>query len=84
MKLTNAPVTPEKIEIIQNMLNDPIVGELWREFVMLGQPQVETAKSLLKKRENAFALYAAARDAFLGLPPLTIQPVQGTHQRFRM
>ena len=83
MRFNDAPVSPEKINLIINLLNDPEVNLLWREFVMLGQPVVDSHKSLLKQREEAFQRYAKARDKFLGLPPLVIEPVQGTQSRYR-
>lgn len=83
-RYNDAPVSPEKIKLINEMLNDPVVGQLWKEYTMLGQPEQQSANSLIKKRVDTFHAYAVARDAYLGLPPLTIKPIQGTHQRYRM
>jgi hypothetical protein len=82
-RYNNSPVQPEKIQLIYDLLNDPIVKDAWRRFVMLGQPQHGSNGTIYKEREKAFTEYATARDKFLGLPPLIVPSVQGTHNRYR-
>ena len=83
-RYNDAPVSPEKIQMINDLLNDPIVGQLWKEYVLTGQPAVDSHRALIKTREEAFQRYAIARDKYLGLPPLKIQGVQGTHAKYRV
>lgn len=69
------PVHPEKIKLIQEMLADPIVNELWLKFVNLGH-----GFGNIKARDKAFQEYCHFRDKYLGLPPLQIQGIQGTNR----
>jgi hypothetical protein len=71
-----SPVHPEKINLIKNMLNDPIINELWLKFIHLG-----SIKASYKERERVFQEYCHFRDLYLGLPPLIITPIQGTHRK---
>lgn len=66
---------PEKINLVKNMLNDPIVNELWLKFIHLGN-----IKANYKEREVAFQEYCHFRDKYLGLPPLRIEGIQGTNR----
>lgn len=69
-------VAIEKINLIKNLLSDPVVGECWNRFVRLGE-----INATPKEREIAFQEYCHFRDQFLGLPPLVITPIQGTHRK---
>lgn len=76
-RYNNSPVDPLKIQLVHDMLSSPLVNALWLEFVHLGTvPNVN-----YKLRDKAFNNYATARDAFLGLKPLVITPIQGSHKR---
>lgn len=83
-RYNTAPVPREKIQLIQDMLNDPTVGELWQIYIQMGQPQNGASSALLKAREKAWNHYCIARDKFLGLPPLVVPSMQGTINRYRM
>jgi len=61
----NKEVHPEKIQLVNDMLNDKVVGGYWNEFVRLG-----SHGGTFKQREDVFQQYADARDKYLGLKPL--------------
>jgi hypothetical protein len=83
-KFNTQPVPEERIAKIQEMLNDPIVGEAWHQFVNLGQPHNHMLSiSQIKLRDKAWAEYARLRDEYLKLPPLSIPIMQGTQARYR-
>lgn len=83
-RFNTAPVPPERIEQIQTMLNDPIVGEAWNIFIKLGQPHNEIlSMNQIKARDKAWAAYCVVRDQYLKLPPLSVPYVQGTQNRYR-
>lgn len=56
-------VDQQKINLVESILTDPIVGPLWEKYLSLQH------KSLMQ-REIAWNEYCVARDKFLGLPPL--------------
>lgn len=76
MKKLDTHVDPNKIALIQGMLSSPAVKPFYDSWVALGN-----ANASAKLREDAFTLYAQARDMFLGLPPLKIIGVQGSHNK---
>jgi hypothetical protein len=83
-RFNTAPVPEEKILLIKTMLEDPIVGEAWMQFVNLGQPHNHIlSMSQIKLRDKAWAEYARLRDEYLKLPPLSIPIMQGTQARYR-
>jgi hypothetical protein len=83
-KYNTAPVPEEKIQKIQEMLNDPIVGEAWKQFVNLGGELHGTmTMNQINAREIAWNEYVRLRDDYLKLPPLSIPAMQGTHLRYR-
>lgn len=69
------PVHPEKIKLIQNLLNDPIVKECWDRYVNLG-----VLNASFVQREKAFQEYCHFRDLYLGLPPVKLEGIQGTNK----
>lgn len=80
MKLNYDLVHPEKVKLIESMLADPIVNELWLKFVNLGLPNPSNT-ALIKAREIAWNEYCYFRDQYLGLPPLVVPHIQGTNRR---
>lgn len=79
-RFNDAPVTKEKIQLITDLLNSPVVNELYLKFASM---PTSIDFKLIKQREDAFQAYAIARDEFLGLKPLKIEAVQGTHKRYQ-
>lgn len=83
-RFNTQPVPPEKIDQINAMLKDPIVGEAWSYFVALGQPHNQTlSMNQIKARDKAWIQYCIVRDQYLKLPPLSVPYVQGTQNRYR-
>lgn len=58
-------VPQAKIDLIHQILNDEVVGPLYRKW-----------QDTTHWRERAFQEYAKARDERFGLPPIKIVPVQ--------
>ena len=79
-RFNDAPVTKEKIQLITDLLNDPTVNYYWLKFINM--PTGLDFK-LIKARWMAFQEYTFYRDKFLGLKPLKIEAVQGTHKRYQ-
>lgn len=75
-KYNDDHVPAEKIKLINDLLSDPIVNETWCRYVRLGE-----INASVSEREKAFQEYCHFRDLFLGLPPLKITPIQGTHRK---
>lgn len=75
-KFDAAPVSDLKIQLIKDLLNNPVVNELWLQFIHLGNHGGSA-----KEREKVFQEYAHFRDMFLGLPALKLQPIQSEHRR---
>lgn len=67
-RYNDAPVSPEKIQLITDMLNDPIVGEAWNQYQSLTAATSGASVSLIKARFKAWHNYVLLRDQFLGLP----------------
>lgn len=78
LRYNNAPVPELKIKMIEELLQSHPVNEMWLKFVKLGN-----SSGNWKEREKAFGEYCIYRDLFLGLPPLIVPSVQGSHTRFR-
>lgn len=77
-------VPQDRIDMINEMLNDPIVGEAWSQFVKLGQPHNQgLSMGQIKARDKAWIEYCVVRDQYLKLPPLSVPYVQGTQNRYR-
>jgi hypothetical protein len=71
-RFNDAPVTPEKIQLIHDLLSDPIVGEAWKQYTSLTQAQVGSSNTLIKARFKAWHNYVLLRDQFLGLPTTNV------------
>lgn len=69
-RYNNTPISPEKINLIHELMNDPEVKEAWRVYTMLNQATSVNDRALLKARYTAWHHYVLARDKFLGLPTL--------------
>jgi hypothetical protein len=83
-RFNTQPVPQDKIDTINNMLQDPIVGEAWDIFVSLGQPHNQMlSMNQIRAREKAWQEYCVVRDKYLNLPPLSVPYVQGTQNRYR-
>lgn len=68
VRYNNAPVPPDKIQLIQDLLNDPHVKEAWLQYTRLNEIASNSAKSHVKARMEAWHNYVLLRDQFLGLP----------------
>jgi len=79
-RFNDAPVPMAKVQLIQDMLLNSIVGQLWDYYVNLGHPVTIPE---FRERNIAWHNYIAARDAHLGLPPLKIEGVV-TNYRSRL
>jgi hypothetical protein len=77
-RFDSAPVSELKIQMINDLLQSHPVNELWLKFVNLGN-----SSGNYKEREKVFGEYCIYRDLFLGLPPLNVPSVQGSHTKFR-
>jgi hypothetical protein len=75
-KYNDSPVHPEKIKMINEMLQTEPINELWLKFVNLGN-----YGGTVKEREKAFQEYCHFRDLHLGLKPLVIVPIHSEHKR---
>jgi len=74
-RFNTAPVQPEKIQLIKDLLNDAIVGDYYHQWLRL-----KSSNAHIQIINKAFTEYAIARDRWLGLPPLVIQGIQGTNR----
>lgn len=77
------PVAPEKIQLIKDMLSDPSVNELYLKYVNMPLPVHNGDTKTIYSRHAAFRAYAAARDVFLGLPPLDKLPPVNDKERIK-
>lgn len=77
-RFNDAPVPELKIKMINDLLQSKFVNESWLKFVYLGNHG-----GTFKERDKAFNEYCYFRDLQLGLPPLIVPHVQGSHSVFR-
>lgn len=69
-RYNTAPVHPEKIQLIQSMLNSPLVKQAWDRLQALPHPEHSSERALREQRKKTWDEYCFYRDQFLGLPPL--------------
>ncbi len=76
-RFNTAPVPLEKIELIQNLLNDPNVKQAWLNYTKLSDIGTNSSKTAIRARMEAWHNYVVLRDQFLGLPTHNTYFLQG-------
>lgn len=76
-RFNTAPVSPEKIQLIHDLLNDSHVKEAWLNYTRLNDIGTNSSKSAIKARMEAWHNYVLLRDQFLGLPTTNTYFLQG-------
>jgi hypothetical protein len=77
-RYNNAPVPELKIKMINDMLQSKLVNETYLKLKHL-----RDYGGTHKEIEIAWKEYCHFRDLHLGLPPLVVPSVQGSHSVFR-
>ena len=67
-RYNTAPVPPDKINLIHELMNDPHVKEAWEQYIKLNDIASNSSRTHVKARMEAWHNYVLLRDQFLGLP----------------
>lgn len=73
-RYNTAPVPPDKVKLIQDLMSDPFVAIAWHNYTTIPVLDYSTTKSIRLAKEVAWAQYCKERDRFLGLPPRSNDP----------